>query len=267
MIGIYKITSPTNKVYIGQSRNVRKRINAYKNVKEIGKQKKIFASLLKHGADAHIFEIAHELPEDIDQDTLDRYEQFYMDHYINLGFKMLNICPTANSQSGHKWSDESKKNQSERMKGKPSGRKGAKLTDEQKAILLACRKGSKASEETKRKMSLSQMGKKRGPMPRHIVERLAALKRGKKLSPEHIEKLKQSASLHFKGKSHTESTRQKMRDAWVKKKDRGWKQKPIKYSDEVKRARSIAMKGKPSYKKGKKYPKVKNVEKLDNGLH
>lgn len=33
MVGIYKITSPTNKIYIGQSKNIRKRFNNYQNLK------------------------------------------------------------------------------------------------------------------------------------------------------------------------------------------------------------------------------------------
>ena len=31
MIGIYKLTSPSNKVYIGQSLNIKNRLSKYKN--------------------------------------------------------------------------------------------------------------------------------------------------------------------------------------------------------------------------------------------
>jgi len=46
-IGIYKITSPSNKIYIGQSINIERRIKQYKLLKEIKKCKK-FISLLKN---------------------------------------------------------------------------------------------------------------------------------------------------------------------------------------------------------------------------
>ena len=41
--GIYKITSPTNKVYIGQSYNINKRVNHYSNLLCKG-QPKLFQS-------------------------------------------------------------------------------------------------------------------------------------------------------------------------------------------------------------------------------
>ena len=34
MIGMYKITSPINKVYIGQSWNIESRIRSYKKIKK-----------------------------------------------------------------------------------------------------------------------------------------------------------------------------------------------------------------------------------------
>ena len=46
MIGIYKITNPTNKIYIGQSIDIKKRFNQYKNLQCKG-QKALYSSLLK----------------------------------------------------------------------------------------------------------------------------------------------------------------------------------------------------------------------------
>ena len=45
--GIYKITNPNGKIYIGQSTNLLMRINAYKNPRK--DQPKIYASLKKYG--------------------------------------------------------------------------------------------------------------------------------------------------------------------------------------------------------------------------
>ena len=49
MIGIYKITSPSGKIYIGQSKDIEKRFKAYKNLKCKG-QPYIYRSLLKYGS-------------------------------------------------------------------------------------------------------------------------------------------------------------------------------------------------------------------------
>jgi group I intron endonuclease len=59
MIGIYKITSPTNRVYIGSSNDISNRWCSYKNLKCLT-QTKLYRSFLKHGVDNHVFEIIEE---------------------------------------------------------------------------------------------------------------------------------------------------------------------------------------------------------------
>lgn len=53
---VYKITSPNNRIYIGSSINIKKRIIKYKYCDCHG-QKKLYFSLKKHGWVNHIFEI------------------------------------------------------------------------------------------------------------------------------------------------------------------------------------------------------------------
>lgn len=89
MIGIYKIISPTNKVYIGQSWDIENRFKIYKNCSP--HQVLLYRSLKKYGVDSHKFEVVHELPIDISQDILDNYEIYYWEKYRDLGFKMMNI--------------------------------------------------------------------------------------------------------------------------------------------------------------------------------
>ena len=48
MIGIYKITSPTKKIYIGQSINIEYRIESYKKLIRCKKQIKLYNSLKKY---------------------------------------------------------------------------------------------------------------------------------------------------------------------------------------------------------------------------
>lgn len=60
MIGIYKITSLKNRIYIGQSINIEKRFNDYKRLKNVNEQPKLYNSFLKHGVNSHNFEIICE---------------------------------------------------------------------------------------------------------------------------------------------------------------------------------------------------------------
>jgi hypothetical protein len=61
MIGyIYKLTSPSGKVYIGQTKNIKNRFNQYKN-KHTETQPKLHNSLCKYGFDLHKKEIIEEV--------------------------------------------------------------------------------------------------------------------------------------------------------------------------------------------------------------
>ena len=59
MIGIYKITSPTNRIYIGQSINIEYRFKQYRWIKAKS-QTRLRNSFLKHGVENHKFEIVCE---------------------------------------------------------------------------------------------------------------------------------------------------------------------------------------------------------------
>ena len=90
MVGIYKITSPSGKIYIGQSWNISDRISRYKTIR-CKTQRKIYNSLVKYGWENHSFCIIHELPNDITQNVIDRYEIFYIEVYRNAGIDLMNI--------------------------------------------------------------------------------------------------------------------------------------------------------------------------------
>jgi group I intron endonuclease len=60
MIGIYKITNPKGKIYIGQSTQIEKRFNQYKTLDKTCIGSKLFNSLIKYGPYNHIFEIIEE---------------------------------------------------------------------------------------------------------------------------------------------------------------------------------------------------------------
>ena len=55
--GIYKITNPEGKVYIGRSKNIEIRFKRYSQYKTTNIQPKLFNSFDKYGFENHIFEI------------------------------------------------------------------------------------------------------------------------------------------------------------------------------------------------------------------
>lgn len=117
MIAIYKITSPENKIYIGQSWDVDNRKRAYISANKIKSQTHIYNSLKKYGYESHKFEIICEFPFDITQDILDIYEVFYWQQYKDCGFQMLNIKEPGR---GGRHSEETKNKIRELSKGNSS---------------------------------------------------------------------------------------------------------------------------------------------------
>lgn len=74
--GIYKITSLSNRVYIGQSVNIRKRFIDYRCL-NCKKQPGLFNSLTKYGVKNHIFEIVEECSKEL----LNKRERYWQDYY------------------------------------------------------------------------------------------------------------------------------------------------------------------------------------------
>jgi group I intron endonuclease len=182
IVGIYKITSPSGRVYIGQSRNLEKRWKKYALGNSV-KQKKLHNSFKKHGKNNHAFAIICTLPDDVDNETLTRYEQLYMDSYRDC---LGNIMNVKDAGSSGKMSEESKRIVSEKnigrkhkpetielfkilkknnkarlgMKNKPITEKRRKqLSEFLKANPLF--KGRNHTEESKRKISLAKTGVKK----------------------------------------------------------------------------------------------------------
>jgi group I intron endonuclease len=171
MVGIYKITSLTGKVYIGQSRNIKDREKDYITLQCKG-QVKLYNSLQRYGWQAHKFEVVHELPGDITQEILDIYEVLYWKQYKDCGIKMLNL-----KEPGHhgKHSEETRRKMSISGKKKVfteehrrnmskawTGRKIAPFSEEHKHKLAEAKKGRTLSEEVKSKIANSMRGKIRG---------------------------------------------------------------------------------------------------------
>jgi len=193
MIGIYKITSPNGKIYIGQSVEIARRKSYYKRGKCSG-QPLIYNSLKKYGWEAHKFEVLCECKED----ELNDLEVYYIELYQSFNSKFgLNLqsggsvgkhseetkLKISKANTGKKASIETRKKQSDSWKGRVvsenarknmrEGQKGRVWSEEQKkAVSDGIRRmyangydkskisgeknyffGKKHSEETKRKIS------------------------------------------------------------------------------------------------------------------
>lgn len=98
--GIYKITSPNNKVYIGQSIDLDYRYNCYRLLK-CKQQKKIYNSLLKYGFDNHLFEVV----ENCDIELLNERERYWQEYY-NCVENGLNCAYTKTNNKSGKHSKE-----------------------------------------------------------------------------------------------------------------------------------------------------------------
>lgn len=89
MIGIYKITSPSNKIYIGQSINIERRFKNYNSLSQTKKQKLLHYSFKKYGINNHLFEII----EQCNIESLNKRERYWQDYY-NVLEKGLNCLLT-----------------------------------------------------------------------------------------------------------------------------------------------------------------------------
>ena len=142
--GIYKITSPSGRVYIGQSNNIERRWWYYKGGYSTT-QPLLNKSFNKYGINKHKFEVV----EICDEDKLNILERKWQDYYdvLNGG---LNCILTETNEKPKVMSEETKKKISEANKGDKNYMYGRK----------AWNNGLKHSEETRRKMSESQTGDK-----------------------------------------------------------------------------------------------------------
>jgi group I intron endonuclease len=152
MIGIYKITSPTNRIYIGQSVNIEKRFKSYQ--RDSSTQIRLNRSFIKYGIKNHKFEVIEECSIDL----LNERERYWQDFYNVLQVGLNCKLTTTKDKSGF-FSDESKKKMSLKLLGNKRmlGKKLSELTkkkisDTNKGKL----KGVKKSKEHKMKIGLKQ---------------------------------------------------------------------------------------------------------------
>lgn len=107
--GIYKITSPSGKIYIGQAVNVEARRKLYRRLaSNIKPQIALYRSLLKYGFDAHDFDIIESCPIN----KLNERERYWQDYYEVLKYG-LNCTLTKTETKSGTCSELTKKRKSE----------------------------------------------------------------------------------------------------------------------------------------------------------
>lgn len=220
MVGIYKITNPSGKIYIGQSINIQKRFLSYK-YKLACEQPKLNRSFIKYGLENHKFEIIHEC----EVYELNDKERYYQELYDCIGDNGLNLCYVKSSDKNGFHSEETKQKIS---KNNSRNKLGTKLTDEQKQHLRNINLGKKLSEETKKKISIANKGKTVF-ISEETKEKLRIHNLGKKVSVE--TKLKMSNSQRNISKESKEKRKQGIIDFY--KKNTGFRI-GIKHSKETK---------------------------------
>jgi len=119
--GIYKITNPNGRIYIGQSVDIGKRFASYKRLCiKIQRQYRLYGSLLKYGVENHLFEII----EECERDELNLRERFWQDHYNVLSRKGMNCVLVETNQKPRVLTEELKARMSQSKMGIPAWNKG-----------------------------------------------------------------------------------------------------------------------------------------------
>ncbi len=169
MIGIYKITSPSNKVYIGQSVDIFERWKSYLKNNGSKNQPALHKSFKKHGVENHKFEII----EECFINELNNRERYWQEYYDVLSENGLNCLLTKSDSKSGVMSKDTVLKKSISVRKEKHWCWGKKRPDTSERMIannpmsdpkirdLVSRKlkGKKHSEETKRKISESNKGR------------------------------------------------------------------------------------------------------------
>ncbi len=250
--GIYKITSPSNKIYIGQSIDVIGRFKHYNGL-HCKLQTRLYNSLNKYGVEKHKFEVicqcSREELNDLEVYYIALYNSFNSEFGMNLRSGGMVSKASDETKQKQSVSGKNKKPRSEETRKKISiAHKGKTISLEtrqklreanlgKKRILESIEKGRKSSigkrhsEESKLKMGKNNIGKKRSEETKlkinlsRIRIGIPSCRKGVKLSDEQKES--------YKGRIVSEETKQKLREINLGK----------KHTEETRKKMSLCRKG------------------------
>lgn len=151
---IYKITSPSNKIYIGQTTDIKKRIMHYKN-NHCEPQKILHKSIEKYGWDQHIIEVIKETDniEDLNRLEIEYIEIYKLNKIKYPESNGMNLSDGGEGNRGPK--SESWKNKMKDVWVSIEYQEKMKTIHQSSEWKEMCRNrqlGKKLSEDTKEKM-------------------------------------------------------------------------------------------------------------------
>ena len=123
--GIYKITSPSGRIYIGEAKNLKLRCSYYLNPNRIKGQRAIYNSIVKYSTEKHSIEIL----EFCEIELLLERERYYQEIYDSVE-NGLNCFFTSTKNKKMVWSKETKNKMSKNQKGENNSFFGKKHSSE-----------------------------------------------------------------------------------------------------------------------------------------
>ncbi len=169
MIGIYKITNPKGKIYIGLSTNIEARFNSYKRL-HCKDQPLIYDSLLNYGVDKHKFEIIKKCSID----KLSNFEIKYIKKFkSNLKRYGLNLTTGGHRYFKHNKATRLKMSKAQIGNTKNLGKKQSQETIEKRVKKL---KGQKRTKAFKKRHSKLLTGRK---FSQETIDKSAATRKEK----------------------------------------------------------------------------------------
>lgn len=258
MVGIYRITSPSGGVYIGQSINIPKRWREYRTMITVKGQPSLYRSFLKHGVNNHLFEVIHELPIDVSKTTLDDYEALYMDQHRECGAKMLNI-KGGGSYGKHCQETKDKISAVKKSKNFRHSDETKQVIREKRALQANIPRPPKGSIPWNKGLKIGNKCRKRNPvMSEDAKEKLRIINTGKIHSEETRKRVSENNARYWDGKKFSEEHRRRLSES---RKGKPSPRKGVVLSEEMRRKMSEVRKGRPSPRKGVKLA-PEQIEKM-----
>lgn len=195
--GVYKITNPKGRIYIGQAEDLISREIDYQRVYPVKNQVRIYNSIMKYGWEAHIFEVWERCPIE----NLDRIERYWQEYFDVLSPIGMNCKYTPTNEKRQVISEETKQKISNTLKGRHPSKESIEKS-------RLSRIGKPMPEETKRKISLANRGRKNSL---ESIKKGADAIRGIPLSQEHKDNIRKALVGRKLSKKHIKSIAERSR--------------------------------------------------------